>query len=120
MGKAGPKKIARYGDEFKLNAVKLSSAPGVLIKDVADSLCVHPFLLSRWRKEVREGKLVGDVPDPDTGSVAELQRLREVEQKYKQLQQEHDLLKKYIGFAAERKRMPSPSSPQTGQPSPCS
>jgi hypothetical protein len=32
---------------------------GVLIKDVAESLCIHPFMLSRWRKEVRDGELVG-------------------------------------------------------------
>jgi hypothetical protein len=30
----------------------------VLIKDVAESLCIHPFMLSKWRKQVRDGELV--------------------------------------------------------------
>ena len=46
----GPVKIKQYSLEFKLKAVQLSNQPGVLIKDVAESLCIHPFMLSRWRK----------------------------------------------------------------------
>ena len=59
MGTPGPQKIHRYGIAFKLRAVQMSNQPGVLIKDVAESLCIHPFMLSRWRKQVREGELVG-------------------------------------------------------------
>ena len=60
----GPKKVSRYGVEFKLNAVAMSHAPGVQVKDVADSLCVHPFMLSKWRKQVRDGILVGRAEVP--------------------------------------------------------
>ncbi len=49
MARAGPRKVSRYGDQFKATAVKLSSLPGVLIKDVAAALDVHPFMLSLWR-----------------------------------------------------------------------
>jgi len=59
MGTPGPQKINRYGIAFKLRAVQMSHQPGVLIKDVAESLCIHPFMLSRWRKDVRNGELVG-------------------------------------------------------------
>ena len=38
MAKPGPQKINRYGDAFKLNAVAMSHQPGVLVKDVAESL----------------------------------------------------------------------------------
>ena len=93
MGTPGPQKINRYGIAFKLRAVQMSNQPGVLIKDVAESLCIHPFMLSRWRKEVRDGELVGKVAPIDTAAVAELRRLREVEQQYKRLRMEHDLLK---------------------------
>ena len=58
----GPVKIKQYSLEFKLKAVQLSSQPGVLVKDVAESLCIHPFMLSRWRKQVRDGELAGDPP----------------------------------------------------------
>ncbi|RYF17985.1 MAG: hypothetical protein EOO30_05420 [Comamonadaceae bacterium] len=113
----GPAKIKQYSLEFKLKAVQLSNHPGVLIKDVADSLCVHPFMLSRWCKQVRDGELVGDPPPLEPQEAAELQRLREVEKKFKRLQMEHDLLKKAIRFASERKMKSSPSSRQTGKPS---
>ena len=45
MAKAGQRKIAKYGDRFKATAVKLSSLPGVQIKDVAATLDIHPFML---------------------------------------------------------------------------
>ena len=45
MGTPGPQKINRYGIGFKLKAVQMSNQPGVLIKDVAESLCIHPFML---------------------------------------------------------------------------
>lgn len=116
MGTPGPQKINRYGIDFKLKAVQMSHQPGVLIKDVAESLCIHPFMLSKWRKQVRDGELAGKPPPLEPAAVAELQRLREVEQRYKRLQQEHDLLKEAIRFASDRKPKSSPSSRQTGKP----
>src|SRR6266581_8309047 len=104
MGMPGPQKINRYGIAFKLKAVQMSNQPDVLIKDVAESLCIHPFMLSRWRKEVRDGELVGKPPPIDSASVAELQRLREVGQQLHCLQMKHDLLKKAIRFASDRKQ----------------
>ena len=118
MGTPGPQKINRYGIDFKLKAVQMSNQPGVLIKDVAESLCIHPFMLSKWRKQVRDGELKGKPATVEKAEVAELQRLREVEQKFKRLQMEHDLLKKAIRFASERKAKPSPSSRQTGKRTP--
>ncbi|NML44003.1 transposase [Ramlibacter sp. G-1-2-2] len=53
----GPAKVKQYSLEFKFKAVQLSDKPGVLMKDVAESLCIHPFMLSKWRKAV---------PGPDT------------------------------------------------------
>jgi transposase len=114
----GPVKINNYGLDFKLRAVQLSNQPGVLIKDVAESLCIHPFMLSKWRKQVRDGQLSGDPPPVEPVAVAELQRLREVEKQFKRLQMEHDLLKKAIRFASDLKAKSSPSSRQTGKPGP--
>ena len=113
----GPAKVRQYSLEFKLKAVQLSDQPGVLIKDVAESLCIHPFMLSRWRKQVRDGELVGDPPPLEPQEAAELQRLRDVEKQFTRLRMEHELLKKAIRFASERKMKSSPSSRQTGKPS---
>jgi|SRR6185369_1278416 len=112
----GPVKIKNYGVDFKLRAVQLSSQPGVLVKDVAESLDIHPFMLSKWRKQVRDGELAGKPVPIEPDAVAELRRLREVEKQFKRLQMEHDLLKKAIRFASERKAKSSPSSRQTGKP----
>ena len=114
MARAGPRKIARYGDRFKATAVKLSSLPGVLIKDVAEALDIHPFMLSLWRKQVRDGVIVARSAKLDVQTVAELRRLRELERRHKLLVEEHELLKKAILFASERKRRSSSSLKQTG------
>ncbi len=49
-----------YTKEFKVKAVKLSVQEGIQVKQVAEGLGIHPFMLSRWRKEYREGILQGD------------------------------------------------------------
>ena len=114
MARAGPRKVARYGDRFKATAVKLSSLPGVLIQDVAAALDIHPFMLSLWRKQVREGVIVAKSAQPDVRTVAEFRRLRELERRYQLLKEEHELLKKAIRFALDRKRKSSSSLKQTG------
>ena len=110
MARARPRKIEKYGERFKATAVKLSSLPGVLIQDVAAALDIHPFMLSLWRKQVREGVIVARASKLDVETTAELRRLRELERRYKVLREEHELLKKAIRFASDRKRKSSPSS----------
>lgn len=55
----GPKKVHRDSVEFKLTAVKLSRMSGVEVQTVAEAPGIHPIMLSRWRKEVRDGCLKG-------------------------------------------------------------
>ena len=95
--------------------MKLSSLPGVLIQDVAAALDIHPFMLSLWRKQVRDGVIVAKGSKLDVQTKAELKRLRELERRYKVLKEEHELLKKAIRFASDRKRKSSNSSKQTGK-----
>jgi len=106
--------VSRYGDPFKATAVKLSSLPGVQIKDVAAALDIHPFMLSLWRKQVRDGVIVAKSARLDVQTVAELRRRRGLERRYKVLKEEHELLKKAIRFASDRRRKSSSSSRQTG------
>ena len=110
MGKSRPPKVHRYSMHFKAPAVRLSELPDVLIQDVAEALDIHPFMLSRWRKQAREGLIVTKGVKLDDETVAELKRLRDLEKKYKVLQQEHELLKKAIRFTSERNRKSSDSS----------
>jgi transposase len=89
--------------------VKLSSLPGVTIKDVAAALDIHPFMLSLWRKQVRDGVIVAKGAKLDVKTKAELKRLKELERQYKVLKEEHELLKKAIRFNIERRRRSSRS-----------
>ena len=116
MGKPGLKKINRYGEAFKAAAVALSNLPGVRVQEVAISLDIHPFMLSRWRKEVRDGVIVAKAPKPDPKTQAELKRLRELERAYAILQEEHALLKKAIRFCSEERKKSSGSSNRTDEP----
>ena len=109
MARAGPRKVERYGDRFKATAVKLSSLPGVMIKDVAGALDIHPFMLSLWRKQVRDGVIVARGAKLDVKTKAELKRLKELERSYKVLKEEHELLKKAIRFASEQRKRSSGS-----------
>jgi transposase len=43
----------RYSNEFKVTAVKMATAPDIETKAVAAALNIHPFMLSRWKKEQR-------------------------------------------------------------------
>lgn len=111
MARPGLRKTYRYGDEFKATAVRLSSLPDVRIQDVAEALDIHPFMLSRWRKELREGVIVAKKKIKlDEGMAAELKRLKKLEREHAILKMEHDLLKKAIRFTSARRKRSSSSS----------
>jgi transposase len=131
----GPKKVNRYTVEFKIQAVKLASHPEFQVQDVAHALDIHPFMLSKWKKDYREGKLkpaataaglslpkVLRVPraDPEKralkrqvkqlrAKVEARREIRALERKLAALEVEHDLLKKAIRFNIERRRRNSSS-----------
>jgi transposase len=70
-----PRKTWKYSNEFKVKAVQLSLLSNVQVKDVADTLDIHRFMLSRWRKEYREGKIVTRGKDKLTGLGKQQQEL---------------------------------------------
>lgn len=133
MGKPiGPKKIHRYSDEFKVQAVRLSLSPDIQTQDVAKALDIHPFMLSRWKKDWREGKLKATRQVPSLampqqgkglGPVGALKRqvkalerkvqaqtqIKGLERKLRALEIENDLLKKAIHFNLERRKRSSSS-----------
>jgi transposase-like protein len=69
MPRSGPRTVHRYTDEFKLTAVRLSQQPGIQVQSVAAALEIHPFMLSKCRKDVRDGLLRGRVRSELRGSV---------------------------------------------------
>ena len=101
MARAGPRKVFRYSLEFKLAAVRLSNSAGVQVQTVAAALDIHPFMLSKWRREWRDGTLRGaNRPAPAPPPARELRRLATLERDHAMLQEEHALLKKAIRFCS--------------------
>ena len=131
----GPKKVHRYSLEFKIQAVRLANHPDIQTQDVAHALDIHPFMLSKWKKDYREGRLKPaaeaaglSLPkalrmpkaDPEKRALkkqlkqlqAKVEARREVralQRKLAALEVEHDLLKKAIRFNIERRRRSSRS-----------
>lgn len=118
MPTPGPRTTHRYTSEFKATAVRLSNLPSVVIQEVAASLAIHPFMLSRWRKQAREGLIVTKGVAVDKDIAAELKELRRVKKAYEQLQLEHALLKKAIAFTSARKAKSLPSSSSSKKSTP--
>ncbi|WP_240794648.1 transposase [Azoarcus sp. DD4] len=81
-----------------------------MVSDVAASLCIHPFMLSKWRKQAREGLILTKEIDIDKDVAAELKELRKLKKDFERLKVEHDHLKKAIAFTSARKGTSSPSS----------
>ena len=114
MGAGRMRRVHRYSSEFKITAIRLAGLPGTRIQDVARVLDIHPFMLSRWKKEYREGNIQGQ-PHPDVENLAEgekkvseQKRIRELETALKKARIENDLLKKTIQFNLEQRRKSSP------------
>ena len=59
MPRSGPRELYKYTDAFKQTAVRLSHQPVMQVKTVAAALEIHPFMLSKWRKDVRDGIIRG-------------------------------------------------------------
>ncbi len=119
MARAGAKKTRQYGVAFKRTAVLLSRRPGIEVQAVAEALDIHPFMLSRWRKEFREGRLPATTSPQNRAPTArlerEIRRLQALERAHQPLREEHDLLKTLIRFTSARNRTSSPSSTGTGR-----
>ena len=99
-----PRRTWHYLNEFKVKAVQLSLLEGVQVKEVAETLDIHPFMLSRWRKEYREGNLVADKRKKITNMAKdkqELDKVKRLEKENARLRQENDLLKKWQRYLAE-------------------
>ena len=101
-----------YTKSFKMAAVRLAEYPGFQTQDVALALEIHPFMLSRWKKEHRDGLLKGAVEEnlkEMEEKVAEQSKLREFEKRIKRLEMENEMLKKSIDFASKQNKTSSPS-----------
>jgi len=97
-------KYRRYDDQFKVEAVELALQPGVQTQAVAAKLGIHPFMLSRWKKEFREGRFMAKPPKGSNAEAADLRRrVRELERKNRKLSEENEILKEARRFFGQRR-----------------
>jgi len=119
MPRAGPRRVQRYSLEFKLKAVKLSQLKDVEVQAVAEALEIHPFMLSRWRKQARDGVLRGTAAlapaVTKTPPPREMKRYQALQRAHALLVEEHALLKKLIRFTSARKPRSSRSSTKSAK-----
>jgi transposase len=62
MPRSGFRTVWRYSDQFKLTAVRSSQQAGIQVQTISASLAIHPFMVSQWRKDVRDGPLTERAP----------------------------------------------------------
>ena len=90
------KKTRRYSTEFKVKAVEWSYQTHRSVKGVAEAQDIHPFLLSRWRKEYREGKFamkrVKKAPAEAKQKIQEQDEIARLKRQIAELQEENDIL----------------------------
>ena len=97
-------KYRRYDDQFKVEAVELALQPDVQTQAVAARLGIHPFMLSRWKKEYREGRFMAKPPKGSNAEATELRRrIRELERKNCKLSEENEILKEARRFFGQRR-----------------
>jgi transposase len=118
-----PRKTWFYPVNFKIKAVKLSLRDDVMSKEVAEALDIHPLMLSRWRKEYREGKfskrpryqssneIMSKVP-----TKKELDSIQKLKKENERLKLENDLLKKWQRYLAEVHQNDLDSSKSSDKP----
>ncbi len=90
-----------------------------MVQAVAAALDIHPFMLSRWRKEARDGVLRGRASVSSAVKKApaarEMKRFQALQRAHALLEEEHALLKKLIRFTSARKAPSSRSSTKSAK-----
>ena len=104
-----PRKTWQYTNDFKIKAVKLSLQDDIQVKQIAEGLGIHPMMLSRWRKEYRDGKLKGYNKKRDDVKIIknsvsdkELTENIRLKKENERLKKENDLLKKWQRYLADQ------------------
>ena len=102
-------KHTTYSLEFKQQAVLFASHPDIPVNEVAKILGIHPFMLSRWKKEMKDKKLTGKnkLSAPSSELVDANKKISQLEKKLHVLVEENEILKKFNRFVADKNRMRS-------------
>jgi len=108
-----PRKTWQYTVDFKVKAVKLSYQEGIQVKQVAEGLDIHPFMLSHGRLMGDGQKRVRVNKEKSTINVQDLSEIDRLKKDNERLRKENDLLKKWQRYLAEQHQNDLDSSKDT-------
>jgi transposase len=101
----GKKKVARYSEEFRKQAVALSEQPGKTATEVADSLGIHVNQIYNWRNQLKKlSKKQLQILDGVDYTKDEIDEIRRLKTENAKLKEERDFLKKAVAYFADPKK----------------
>lgn len=85
-----------YNYQFKHTAVSVANHPRIQANLVAECLGIHPFMLYRWQKDMKDGKLEdnGKEARSKTALAEAEKKIRKLERENRRLRDENIVLKK--------------------------
>lgn len=92
-----------YTEEFKRDAVALyENSPGTSIQTIATSLGINRATLHNWLKKYGTGvRAKATAVSSSPASIAEAERIRQLERENARLREERDILRKAAKYFAE-------------------
>jgi len=99
------KKVHRYTEEFRRQAVSLADQPGKTAREVADSLGIHVNQIYNWRTQFNKlSKKQFQVLNGVDYSKEELAEIKRLKHELAVVKEERDFLKKATAYFANQKK----------------
>ena len=100
----GKKKVNRYTEEFRRQAVSLADQPGKTAREVADSLGIHVGQIYNWRTQFSKiSKKQFQILEGVDYNKDELNEIKRLKQELATVKKERDFLKKAAAYFANQK-----------------
>jgi transposase len=100
----GKRKVPRYSEEFRREAIALSEKPNKTARQVAESLGIHVNQIYNWRNQLKKlSKKQFQILDGVDYTKDEIDEIRRLKHENSKLKEERDFLKKAVAYFADRK-----------------
>ena len=97
----GTKKVNRYSEEFRRQAVSLADQPGKTAREVADSLGIHVGQIYNWRTQFSKiSKKQFQILEGVDYNKDELNEIKHLKHEIAKLKEENAFLKKATAYFA--------------------
>jgi transposase len=93
------KQKRRYDKAFKLEVLRMIQQSDRTITSIAQELGIHPGVISRWRRQLREQEI--DAFPGKGHQTPEDEEIRRLKKELADVKEERDILKKAVAFFAK-------------------